>query len=251
MKIKTFKGELCKQFHLSHFIKIETLPASITNNVKAGPIFLINATTTYIGLMNLSEHMEIVNVGFPKCLESTDGLERFIQSVILSLKTAGVKSIRNLYLPQITLRDEDGTDLIVVCEELSKASFQINFIHFPVSIAKMPYFPLTFKGLPEVDKVTIYCSCSELDDLIWGLNQSRNYFESSNADIQCGTDGNQHDVEVPEEKGMGSSEQLALSGKLPEEDVSPFTLERSLNTCDSSSPAFASKAKEVRMMTIT
>ena len=224
MRVQAYDGQVSKSFCLCDFIKVESLPVSIRDG-DAGAIFLINAATTYIDLMNLDTDMEKVDIRFQNTQKSNNSLERFLQEIFTHLESAGVQSVKELYLPQIVLHDDSGSNLLVVFQVLSGISCDIQNVHLPISILQLPVSLLSKLKPIRVGKFIICSNTTDnLDKLICELNQSE---LDVNFTLHYG------DISVPHNYTPGQPPSLEGVSDVEMETVDPFKLECSLNTNDS------------------
>ena len=230
--VQTYNGKPLKSFSL---YLPPHLPASVVTDTSAFASYTLTTTATYLTLWKLDRSLEAVDVRMPSKYSEHLQSDRNFLSAFLGVVFNGlctVKSIKELYLPQIFIQSTSCSGLHHTFEALSKTSSSVTHAYLPLALSIEPPDVMSLdltkiakvvKAVRTVKRITFVSSSDTLElfsDLFNSQVESSVDFSISN-----------HDTSVP------GPEYLADMGKSPPpgEKIDPHTLVASLNTSNTGS----------------
>ena len=219
--VQSFDGKPLKSFSL--FLPHD-LPASIIIHPTAFVSYTLTTAATYLSLWSFDIDMDVVDVRSPKDYSKHDHhfVRAFIKVVLNAL--SGVQSVKELYLPQVIIRDQFCSGLKIILKALSKQSCMVANLFLPIaftiecSVLKFSKIAKAVKAISSVEKVTFISDKPEfLDSLKEAVGESPLHFSSLLSD----------NTSVP---GPAYIANLGKSVPVIDEVIHPTHLIASLNT---------------------
>ena len=168
--VTTFNGKPLKKFSL---YLPPRLPASIVTDKLAFASFTTSTASTYLGLWKLDKNMDILDVRLPpeyskRLQDDQHFLCDFVESVFDNL--SDVKSIKDVYLPAVTIRNNLCSSLLGIFFAFSESPCSISHVFLPVNFAtevsNVGNFDLTniaqVLRAAKINEVTLVSSCDLL-----------------------------------------------------------------------------------------
>ena len=168
--VTTFNGKPLKKFSL---YLPPRLPASIVTDKLAFASFTTSTASTYLGLWRLDKNMDILDVRLPpeyskRLQDDQHFLRDFVESVFYHL--SDVKSIKDVYLPAVTIQNNLCSSLLSVFFAFSETPCSISHVFLPVNFAaevsNVGNFDLTniaqVLRAAKLNEVTLVSSCDLL-----------------------------------------------------------------------------------------
>ena len=230
--VQTYNGKPLKSFSL---YLPPHLPASVVTDTSAFASYTLTTAATYLSLWKLDRSLEAVDVRMPskyseRLQSDSNFLPAFLGIVFDGLCT--VKSIKELYLPQVFIHNTTCSGLHHTFEALSKISSSVTHAYLPLAFSIEPPDVMSLdltkiakvaKAVRTVKKITFVSSSDTLElfsDLFNAQVSSSIAFSISN-----------HDTSAP------GPEYLADMSKSPPigEKIDPHKLVASLNTSNAGS----------------
>ena len=226
--VQTFDAKPLKSFSLylpSH------LPASIVADRSAFTDYTLCTAATYLGLWRFDHNMDSVDIRVPQeystRLQSTKFLETFLGVAFNKSQLSTVKSMKELYLPQVSIT-KTCTSFVDSFQKLSQIPFSIRTIFLPVSfsedISTVGCLNLTkvakaATNMHSVKKITLVSNNATLPQFLAALREkiSTPTVEFSLSSDETGSSGPEYIAEL---------EKSTLMGEL----ISPHSLVDSLST---------------------
>ena len=222
--VQSFDGKPLKSFSL--FLP-QDLPASIIIHPTAFASCTLTTAATYLSLWSFDSDMDVVDVRLPedysKYLQNDHHfVKAFIKVVLNAL--SDVQSVKELYLPQVIIRDQFCSGLKIILKALSKQSCTVANLFLPIaftiecSALKFSKIAKAVKAISSVEKVTFISDKPEfLDALKEAVGESPLHFSSLSSD----------NTSVP---GPAYIADLGKSVPVIDEVIHPTHLIASLNT---------------------
>ena len=226
--VQTFDAKPLKSFSLylpSH------LPASIVEDSSAFTDYALSTAATYLGLWWFDHNMDSVDIRVPQeystRLQSTKFLEKFLGVAFNKSQLSTVKSIKELYLPQVSIT-KTCTSFVDTFQKLSQIPFSIRTVFLPVSFSEdistagclnLTKVSKAATNLHSVKEITLVSGNAMLPQFLDALREkiSTPTVEFSLSSDETGSSGPEYIAELEKSTPMG-------------ELISPHSLVDSLNT---------------------